>query len=327
MKKKHKKFLKFGAGIIIFVALFSIWFLGIHSHVRVDTTFDIGRGASVAGVAADLKSQKLIGFERPFKLLVRAFGGNVKRGMYDIPRGASVWRIARIMSDGRVATTTIMIPEGLTVRQIIALLNANQFLTGDSCPPRNPICYAEGELFPNTYIVAKGTSRAAVLDLMRREMQRIEKNWIESGMRAPPPLKNWNEIITLASIVQKETPKKAEMPKVASVFINRLRKGMRLQADPTVVYAITDGLGDMQGKPILTRHLQTSHPHNTYMNHGLPPHPIASVGRDAIRSVLNPADTNYYFFVADGTGGHVFAKDYEQHKINHANWRIIRSQK
>jgi len=193
-------------------------------------------------------------------------------------------------------------------------------VTGNLCP-------TDGDLFPDTYIVAKGTHRAAVLELMKRQMQEMERNWIAAGRQAPRPLKDWNEIITLASIVQKETPRTSEMPKVASVFINRLRRGMRLQADPTVVYAITDGLGDMQGRPLLTVHLRVQHPHNTYVNHGLPPHPIANVGRASIRAVLNPADTNYYFFVADGTGGHAFSRTYDEHNIRRAEWREIRRER
>ena len=141
----------------------------------------------------------------------------------------------------------------------------------------------------------------------------------------PKPLKNWNDVITLASIVQKETPQAREMPIVASVYLNRLNQGMRLQADPTVVYALTDGLGDMQGAALLRGHLQIDSPYNTYKNRGLPPAPIANVGQAAIRAVLKPADTNYLFFVADGRGGHKFSKDYETHMKNHANWRKIKN--
>ena len=117
------------------------------------------------------------------------------------------------------------------------------------------------------------------------------------------------------------------MPIVASVYLNRLRKGMRLQADPTVVYALTDGLGDMQGQALLRGHLKIENPYNTYRNSGLPPAPIANVGENAIRAVLRPADTNYLFFVADGKGGHRFSKSYEEHKKNHATWRKIKKQK
>jgi UPF0755 protein len=163
-----------------------------------------------------------------------------------------------------------------------------------------------------------------VLDLMRKNMLDLEKGWNASGRHAPAPLRNWNEVMTLASIVQKETPRVSEMPVVASVYLNRLRKKMKLQADPTVVYAITGGLGDMRGRALLTGHLKTESAYNTYARYGLPPHPIANVGRDAIQAVLNPADTTYYFFVADGTGGHAFAKDFKEPTATRASWREIK---
>ena len=158
-------------------------------------------------------------------------------------------------------------------------------------------------------------------------MIKVEQDWGKTSRRLPKPLKNWNDVVTLASIVQKETPLAREMPIVASVYLNRLNKGMRLQADPTVVYALTDGLGDMQGEPLLRGHLKIESPYNTYRNSGLPPAPIANVGQAAIRAVLNPAETNFLFFVADGKGGHRFSKDYETHKKNHADWRKIKKQK
>ena len=143
--------------------------------------------------------------------------------------------------------------------------------------------------------------------------------------RLPKPLKDWKDVIVLASIVQKETPQIREMPIVASVYLNRLNQGMRLQADPTVVYALTDKLGDMQGAPLLRAHLKIDSPYNTYKNKGLPPAPIANVGEHAIGAVLKPADTNYLFFVADGKGGHNFSKTYEEHQKNHARWREIKN--
>lgn len=175
--------------------------------------------------------------------------------------------------------------------------------------------------------MARGTSRLALLDLARKKMQNLEDAWRKTNRKLPKPLKNWDEVVILASIVQKETPQAREMPIVASVYLNRLNKGMRLQADPTVVYALTDKLGDMQGQPLLRGHLKIESPYNTYRNAGLPPAPIANVGENAIRAVLKPADTNYLFFVADGRGGHLFSKDYEEHKKNHNDWREIKKLK
>ena len=268
-----------------------------------------------------MQSRDLIDSVALFKIAVRGNGGGIQSGQYDIPRGTSVWRIADMLAHGDVAATTIVVPEGLTVKQIKELLLADDDLTGDvECGAGTdlPVCNLhDGDLFPDTYRVARGTSRLALLDLMRKKMVELEHNWDRAGRIAPRPLKTWNDVITLASIVQKETPKKSEMPIVASVYLNRLRDGMRLQADPTVVYALTGGLGDMRGRPLLRNHLKTDSPYNTYTHAGLPPAPIANVG-------LTPADTNYLFFVADGNGGHRFSRTYAEHVKNHADWRVIK---
>ena len=258
-------------------------------------------------------------------------GKKIQRGEYDIPRRAGVWRVARMLTRGDVATTTVVVPEGMTIKQIKEMLLARSDLSGATDCNRGdtrPVCSVrDGEFFPDTYRVARGTPRLAVLELGRKKMESIHDAWARAGGHAPSPLKNWNDVLTLASIVQKETPRAGEMPVVASVYLNRLKKKMRLQADPTVVYAITHGLGDMRGAPLLRGHLKVDSPYNTYANGGLPPGPIANVGRGAIRAVLNPADTNYLFFVADGTGGHRFSKSYEEHKKNHADWRAIKKVK
>ena len=315
--------------LIVFCAIFYVF--GVHSTVRAPSVFDVVRGDSVTGVANRLVKQKLIDSDVLFKQVVRIKGGRIQSGQYDIPRGASVWRIADMFVNGQVASTTIVIPEGLTIKQVKNLLLQSSALTGGvECQDGNkaPVCnLRDGQIFPDTYTVARGTNRLAVLDLARKKMSAIEDMWKKTNRRLPRPLKNWNEVITLASIVQKETPRAREMPIVASVYFNRLNRGMRLQADPTVVYALTDGLGDMQGAPLLRGHLKIESPYNTYRNSGLPPAPIANVGQAAIRAVLMPADTNYLFFVADGKGGHRFSKDYEEHKKNHNDWRKIKKLK
>jgi len=277
--------------------------------IEEDTMFTIRPGATVAGVAREL------GLGDDFLFLVRRNGGVIKMGTYDIPAGASTWRLARIFTQGRVASRTVMIPEGLTVKQIINLLNEHPYLTGEITDMK----FTEGELFPDTYIVPKGMDRNQVLELKARQMRRIKMEF--QGVELPRPLADWNEVLTLASIVQKETSKKSEMPIVASVYLNRLRARMRLQADPTVVFFITDGLGDMRGARLLTRHLRIPNPFNTYTNRGLPPAPIANPGLDAIRAVLYPADTEYLFFVADGRGGHNFSRTYAEHNVHRRAWQ------
>ena len=313
----------------VIIAVFIVLYVfGIRSVVKDDVTFVVARGDTVSGVATRLQSRDLIDSVALFKIAVRGNGGEIQSGQYDIPRGTSVWRIANMFAHGDVAATVVVVPEGLTVKQIKELLLADDDLTGDvECGAGTdlPVCNLhDGDLFPDTYRVARGTSRLALLDLMRKKMVELEHNWDRAGRIAPRPLKTWNDVITLASIVQKETPKKSEMPIVASVYLNRLRDGMRLQADPTVVYALTNGLGDMRGRPLLRNHLKTDSPYNTYTHAGLPPAPIANVGLDAIHAVLTPADTNYLFFVADGNGGHRFSRTYAEHVKNHADWRVIK---
>ncbi|MBR5153858.1 MAG: endolytic transglycosylase MltG [Alphaproteobacteria bacterium] len=314
---------------VVLVLCAMLYMFGIHSTVSKDVVFDVLPGDTVTGVARRLEENKLIDSQQVFKMAVRFNGGKIQSGQYDIPVSASMWRIAGMFADGNVASTTIVIPEGLTIKQIKNLLLTSSALTGAvECKPGNnaAVCnLKDGQVFPDTYTVARGMNRLAVLDLARKKMQSVKDSWEKSNRRLPRPLKNWNDVITLASIVQKETPQVKEMPIVASVYLNRLNKGMRLQADPTVVYALTDKLGDMQGKPLLRGHLKIDSPYNTYKNSGLPPAPIANVGQSAIRAVLKPADTNYLFFVADGRGGHRFAKDYETHKKNHADWRKIKN--
>lgn len=307
----------------------ALYFFGIASPLQTDVVFSVRRGDTVSSVATDLQKRGIISSAELFKISVRAHGGRIQRGEYELRRGNSVWRVAHILSRGEIATTTIIVPEGLTVKQIKSLLLNSPGLTGDvecnSLSDDAPVCdLHDGDLFPDTYRVAKGTNRLALLELMRRKMSDIESAWRSSGAIHPKQLRDWHEIVTLASIVQKETPRTSEMPIVASVYLNRLRKKMRLQADPTVVYALTDGLGDMQGAPLLRGHLKLEHPYNTYRNGGLPPGPIANVGQAALRAVLKPADTNYLFFVADGRGGHRFSNSYEEHLQNQADWRAIK---
>lgn len=331
---KYKKFfpkyiiayLLFAPVVIVLVVF--LYVFCIHSTVNSATVFDVVRGDSVTGVANRLVQNNLIDSKDAFIALVRFNGGTIQSGQYDIPRSASLWRIARMMTTGNVATTTVVIPEGLTVKQIKQLLLQHSGLTGGvecSDNKSRPVCnLIDGQVFPDTYHVARGTNRLAVLELMRKKMIDVN-NHIRGAYRVlPRPLKTWDDVVTLASIVQKETPITREMPIVASVYLNRLNKGMRLQADPTVVYAVTNGLGDMQGGALLRSHLKIDSPYNTYRNSGLPPTPIANVGQNAIRAVMRPAETNFLFFVADGQGGHRFSVDYSEHQKNHDVWREIK---
>ena len=324
--KNFKEWLKFviAIGCVVVFAVFFVF--NLWSPVTRSVNIIVPNGASVTRVTNYLYKNRIIKSKELFYFSIRMNGGKILAGEYDIPRGAGVWTIADMLTHGKIATTTITIPEGYTVKQIKAMLLNSPVLVGDvDCYNDSPVCnLKDGDIFPDTYRIARGTSRLAVLDLARRQMESVKKSF--DGAKYPAPLKDWNDVMVLASIVQKETPRVREMPIVAGVYLNRLNINMRLQADPTVVYALTDGLGDMRGEPLLRGHLKIESPYNTYMNNGLPPAPIANVGRDAIRSVIKPARTKYLFFVADGRGGHKFSTNYEEHQKNHNAWRVIKSE-
>ena len=328
--RKNKSILSV-AGFAAIAFLLMLWQFGVRSSVVQSRTFVINRGASVGAVARSLNQHNLVVSETTFKMAIRINGGRVQSGEYDIYPGISAWGLARMFANGDVATTTVVIPEGLTVKQVKQqLLNASGLSGGVECTAdksRGVCNLKEGDLFPDTYRVARGALRLSVLDLAYKKMQSVNRELGGLSRKMPRPLKNWNDVITLASIVQKETPRESEMPIVAGVYLNRLNKGMRLQADPTVVYAITNGLGDMRGAPLLRAHLQVDSPYNTYKKSGLPPAPIANVGRAAIMAVLRPANTKYLYFVADGQGGHNFSETYEEHQKKHMKWREIKKSK
>jgi UPF0755 protein len=318
--------------LLVFLVVF------FFSPIKESFFYKINHGATISSIAVDMNEKGLVVSEKFFKAFLLILGGRVQSGEYEIPAGTGMWRIAKMFNRGNVASIIIMIPEGLTLKQIKNLLVENPAITGDVECAKAPdadkskesaraglVCdLKDGDLFPDTYRVVRGADRLSVLELAGKKMESIRLGWENSGKPMPSPLKTWGEVVTLASIVQKETPKASEMPIVASVYLNRLKKKMKLQADPTVVYAITDGLGDMRGQALFTGHLKISNPYNTYVNYGLPPAPIANVGRHAIAAVLNPADTNYLFFVADGQGGHKFSRSYEEHQKNHAGWREMK---
>ena len=324
--KNIKEWVKFALAIACVIVFVVIFVFNIWSPVRKPMNVVVQRGTSITGMTNYLYKNNIIKSKTLFYLSIRLNGGKIQAGEYDISRGAGMWTIASMLAHGDIATTTITIPEGYTIKQIKNMLINVRGLTGDvDCNKSLPVCdLHDGDVFPDTYRIARGTTRLAVLDLARKKMLDVKKSF--SNAKYPSPLKDWNDVMVLASIVQKETPLKREMPIVAGVYLNRLNKNMRLQACPTVVYALTNYEGDMHGAPLLSGHLKIDSPYNTYTHNGLPPHPIANVGRDAIRSVLKPANTKYFFFVADGRGGHKFSKTYEEHEKNHEAWREIKKE-
>jgi UPF0755 protein len=242
--------------------------------------------------------------------------GALKRGEYEFHAGISMREVEDLLSHHRVLRHKLPIPEGLTSEQIVERLRDSDLLAGDLKEiPR------EGSLYPDTYVFERGDSRAALIAHMEAaQTKAVAEIWAK---RAPDlPVKSPGELVTLASIVEKETGRADERPKVAGVFINRLNKHMRLQSDPTIVYGLVFGKGTL-GHPITRAELQEATPYNTYSIDGLPPGPICNPGRLAMEAVANPARTHDLFFVADGTGGHAFAETLDQHQKNVAHWRQI----
>jgi UPF0755 protein len=242
--------------------------------------------------------------------------GALKRGEYAFKSGMSMNDIENELVAHRVVMYKLTIPEGLTSEQIVQRLRENEVLAGDvKETPR------EGALMPDTYAFERGYTRQALLSAMARAQTKgIEEVWKK---RAPDlPIRSPGEMVTLASIVEKETGKVDERPRVAGVFVNRLEKHMRLESDPTIVYGLALGKGTL-GRSITRADLSQSTPYNTYIIDGLPPGPICNPGKAALEAVANPARSKDLYFVADGTGGHVFAETFDQHQKNVAHWRQI----
>jgi UPF0755 protein len=240
--------------------------------------------------------------------------GPLRAAEFVFPAGASLREVLEVLRRARPVQRRLTIPEGLTARQIAALLEAAEGLTGE-VPP-----FDEGALLPETYAYQWGDTRAAVVRRADAAMEAaLAETW---ASRAPNlPLRTPREMLILASIVERETGKAEERARVAGVFINRLRRGMPLQSDPTTAYAAADG--GVLDRPLTRADLDRDHPFNTYRIRGLPPGPIASPGRESLRATVQPEATEFIFFVADGTGGHAFARTLEEHNRNVARWREI----
>jgi UPF0755 protein len=240
--------------------------------------------------------------------------GPIHAGEFLIPARSSIHQILDILRTGAPVEHRVTIPEGLTAAQIARLINATPDATGTVLPP------AEASLLPQTYDFTLGTNRAEILRRAAQAMRdAVAKAWAARDQTVP--LTSPNDAVTLASIVQEETPIPAELPEIAAVYENRLAKGMKLQADPTVIYATTQG-ATASGVAITHTDLATPSPYNTYAIPGLPPGPICAPGIAAIQAVLHPARTGALYFVATGNGGHVFATTYQDQLANIASHRV-----
>ena len=267
-------------------------------------------------IAATLLERGVIGDARAFAIAawITRDRGPLRAAEFAFPAGAPLREVLRILREERPVQRRLTIAEGLTAHQIRALLERAEGLTGE-VPP-----IAEGELLPETYAFEWGDTRAAIARRAATAMERaLAEAW---AARAPDlPLASPRDVLVLASIVERETGKAEERAKVAGVFVNRLRRGMPLQSDPTVAYAATGGVP--MERPISRADLDREHPFNTYRVRGLPPGPIASPGRASLMATTRPEATDALYFVADGTGGHAFARTLEEHNRNVARWREI----
>jgi UPF0755 protein len=303
-------------GALLFFAWRSFEAPGPLAH---EVVVDIRTGVGLATIAEQLARENIIEDEYVFMggVIVNDVKGRLKAGEYSIPPRASMRDVMHILVEGKALLYMVTVPEGWTSHDVVQKLNADATLEGDAIADTP----AEGTLLPETYSFPRGTTRSKVLSQMRDAHARLlDELWTARAQDLPFTSKS--EAVVLASIVEKETGRPEERPLVASVFINRLKRGMRLQSDPTIIYGITRGKGALD-RPILQSDIDTVTPYNTYQVNGLPPTPIANPGKASLEAVLKPARSDYLFFVADGSGGHVFASSLAEHTRNVARWRRI----
>lgn len=290
--------------------------------LSADKVLNIAPGAELSEIIDELDREGVI--DSPFllnvALTVEQNRSKVKAGEYLFKQGASLRKVIDTLVSGKQVLHAVTIPEGLTSQQIVERLLENDVLSGELRDlPK------EGSLMPDTYKVTRGWARGDLVKKMQDDQKRaVDQIWAK---RSPNlPLHSPYEMVILASIVEKETGKADERPRVASVFMNRLAKHMRLQSDPTIVYGLVGGKGTL-GRGITRSELERQTPYNTYTIDGLPPSPIANPGRAALEAVANPSRTQDLYFVADGSGGHVFAETLDQHARNVQRWRQIEKDK
>jgi UPF0755 protein len=300
--------------------LWALWVFGAPGPSPQPTIVVLRHGASLPEIAAQLEDQRVVRSASVFAAAAQISGAarRLKAGEYDFKAHASIADVLDTIRSGKIVRHFVTVPEGRTSQQAVDILMANPILTGSAPVP------PEGALLPETYEVQRGEDRAAVLQRMLAAHDRLlAQLWPKR--RADLPFKSVDEAVAMASIVEKETALAAERPHVAAVYINRLRKGMRLESDPTIIYGLTRGVP--LGHGIRQSELYTVTPYNTYLVAGLPPTPICNPGRASIAATLDPMTTEDLFFVANGRGGHVFATTFEQHERNVAAWRQVEHQR
>jgi UPF0755 protein len=286
-----------------------------------DKIVNIPRGAGVRDIADLLQREGVI--DQPWVFIggvwVRKARDELKYGEYLFPKEASLRDVINVITDGKVIQHQVTVAEGLTSEQIVARLMENDVLTGNIREiPK------EGSLLPETYNFTRGTSREQIIQRMQHEQRRlVQEAW---ERRSPDlPIETPDQLVTLASIIEKETSKPEERTRVAAVFVNRLKQRMKLQSDPTIIYGIVGGKGTL-GRAITRSDIELKTRYNTYVIDGLPPGPIANPGRASLEAAASPARTKELYFVADGTGGHTFSETLDQHQKGVARLRQIEAQ-
>jgi UPF0755 protein len=321
--------LSFFRWVLFFVALFvtlmgGALFLG-HEMLVAKGPLDqtkhvvIPRGAGPATMAKVLREEGVISHSQLFRLalMIDPAPKPIKAGEYEMPAHVSMQALVDLLQSGKVVQRRLTVPEGMTTAEIIELVRKTEALSGEIT-----LDLKEGDLLPETYFYSRDDTRDGLLSRMKEAMDKtLDESWRKRA--AGLPLANRREALVLASIVEKETGVPAERPKVAAVYLNRLRFKMKLESDPTTIYGLTGGKGSF-GRELTRVDLQSTSPYNTYVAPGLPPGPICNPGRAAIVAATNPAprDRSLYF-VADGQGGHVFATNVYEHNRNVARWKDI----
>lgn len=318
MKKTITLFLCMIAGVCLFSLWASYWFQ--HPQQNPSTVVMIEKGASLSQISQILSQHDVL--DRPLLFKAIVYGTNswreLKAGEYLVPPSVTPAQLIHILKSGDVILHPITVIEGETSSHVIQKLNDDPRFQGICEVP------AEGSLLPETYSFPRNTQRHKIVERMKKSME-IALNDIWAKRSPNPLLQSPKDLLTLASIVEKETSRAQERPMVAAVFLNRLKLGMPLQADPTVLYGLTMGKSDL-GRALLREDLLKESPYNTYLHVGLPPSPIANPGLASLKAVSQPASVEYIYFVADGSGGHVFATTLEDHQKNHAHWRKVRDE-
>jgi UPF0755 protein len=286
--------------------------------LQEDRIVIIPRGSGIRDITEVLVREGVI--DQPWVfvggIIVLKAREDLKAGEYLFKKQASVRDVVETIIEGKVVPHQLTLPEGLTSEQLVARLLENDVLTGNIKEiPR------EGSLLPDTYNFTRGFTREQLIQRMQQAGQRVLKEiW---DRRSPDlPIRTPEQLVILASLIEKETGKPEERTRIAAVFTNRLKQKMKLQADPTIIYGLVGGKGTL-GRPIMKSEIEKPTPYNTYVIDGLPPGPIANPGRASLEAAANPARTRELYFVADGTGGHAFAETYEQHQRNVARLRVI----